>query len=167
MLFAYALCAVAILHVLAYLFTHWIVAFDAVVNYRPARSLDEAQFVHVSLPYRVDAAATHAWVYIHSYSASLADSTIPAWMSKILLLLLLLLLLFSCSHYCDHGYCQPHDLQIVPAKFAGAAEIVPLSMRAQVCQHTCAVFTAATAAAAAASAAASVTNRGLLIGVWC
>lgn len=45
---AYGLALAMALHVLSILFTFWSVSFNATVNYRPAASLADAEYVQVS-----------------------------------------------------------------------------------------------------------------------
>jgi hypothetical protein len=46
---AYASIVVSVLHVLSFLFTHWIVSFNALVNYKRVDKLNDAEYIQVGL----------------------------------------------------------------------------------------------------------------------
>lgn len=45
----YASVVVAVLHVLSFLFTHWLVSFNALVNYKRVEKLNDAEYIQVRL----------------------------------------------------------------------------------------------------------------------
>jgi hypothetical protein len=45
----YASVVVSVLHVLSFLFTHWIVSFNALVNYKRVDKLEDAEYIQVRL----------------------------------------------------------------------------------------------------------------------
>jgi hypothetical protein len=55
----YASVVVSVLHVLSFLFTHWIVSFNALVNYKRVDKLNDAEYIQVSLQ---DSPKQHGWV---------------------------------------------------------------------------------------------------------
>jgi hypothetical protein len=58
---AYASIVVSVLHVLSFLFTHWIVSFNAVVNYKRVDKLNDAEYIQVGLAGTKDTVTDTQW----------------------------------------------------------------------------------------------------------
>jgi hypothetical protein len=57
----YASIVVSVLHVLSFLFTHWIVSFNALVNYKRVGKLNDAEYIQVGLAGCQHTVRTRSW----------------------------------------------------------------------------------------------------------